>query len=184
MPGGTGDEMMMRSSEQGSVNVLLSDAHWAWPQAVAEIFHPQGINPLVAQSADEMVRLVRNNRIHLAILDSYMEELTGVQVLRMLRRSDPELPCILLAQEVSDRLLERALSLDAFSVLAKPVDLRLLAEQVDRLFVKHYKSDIFASGRTGRGGTGGRTGISTFFRLTIRKNERSYEKNEDQTSGE
>ena len=176
--------MVDQMAQPGSVNVMLSDAHWAWPQAVAEIFHPRGVNPLVAQSGEQMVRLVRSKTIHLAILDARMEDLTGVQVLRMLRHSDPNLPCILLAHEVSDRLLERALSLDVFSVLAKPVDLRVLAAQVDRLFVKHYKSDVFSRGRTVRTGTSGRGVISTVLRVIIKKNERSNEHNEDQTSGE
>lgn len=174
---------MRQTLQHGNVNVLLSDAHWAWPQAVAEIFHPHGINALVAHSADEMVQLVDNNTIHLAILDSYMEELTGMQVLRMLRRSDPRLPCILLAQEINDRLLAKALSLDAFSVLAKPVDLLLLAEQIDRLFLKYYKKNIFSRDPTGRSGAAGRNGISMGLRFTFRKNERSNENDEDQTSG-
>ncbi|GAH06814.1 unnamed protein product, partial [marine sediment metagenome] len=35
------------------------------------------------------------------------------------------------------------LRLDVFSVIGKPVDMNILLEQLNRLFVKKYNSDIF-----------------------------------------
>jgi hypothetical protein len=40
--------------------------------------------------------------------------------------------------------LERALQLDVFGVLDKPVDMHLLRQVLHRLFVKKYNSDLFA----------------------------------------
>ena len=143
--------MAQRLAKPQSVNVLITDARWAWPQAVAEIFQPRGINALLAHKGGEIVRLVSNNKIHLAILDSVLEDLTGMQALKVIRQHDPLVPCILLAQQPEKRLLADALALNAFSVLAKPVDLALLAEQIDRLFLKCYSSDMFSPPATGRG---------------------------------
>ena len=134
--------MAQRLSQPTSVNVLMTDANWAWPQAVAQIFQPRGVNTLVAGCAAEAVRLVTNNRIHLAILDQACDDLSGMQTLRIIRSHNKLVPCILLSQKIDRRLLSQALTLDAFSVLAKPVDLTLLAEQIDRLFLKYYASDL------------------------------------------
>jgi len=136
--------MALRLSQADHVNVLLSDADWAWPQAVRSIFQPRGINALLANSATEVVRLVANTKIHLAILDTSLDDLSGIETLKIVRQHDPLLPCILLAHQPGQRLLAQALALHAFSVLAKPVDLHLLAGQIDRLFLKYYASNMFS----------------------------------------
>ena len=154
-------KMAFRQTQPDSVTVLIDNANWAWPQAVAEIFQPRGINALVAQSPADTVRLVTTNKIHLAILDLQPQPLSttaaatdrtattdhaaGIQMLRSIRNHDRLLPCILLAGQVDTRLLAQALGLGAFSVMAKPVDLHLLAEQIDRLFVKYYNSNVFST---------------------------------------
>ena len=153
--------MAFRQTQPDSVTVLIDNANWAWPQAVTEIFRPRGINALVAQSPADTVRLVTNNKIHLAILDLQPQPTTapcsgqpvppdhtaGLQMLRSIRNHDRLLPCILLAGRVDPRLLAQALNLGAFSVMAKPVDLNLLTEQIDRLFVKYYNSNVFSTDR-------------------------------------
>jgi len=145
--------MTLKLSQPNNVNVLISNADWAWPQAVKLIFHPQGFNALVANSAEEVVRLATTNKIHLAILDTSADELSAVnrsisdlrqelstlQTLKIIRRHDRLMPCILLARHMDERILALALNLDVFSVLAKPVDLELLAGQVSRIFLKYYE---------------------------------------------
>lgn len=135
--------MANRLAQPDNVNILIGRTDWAWPQAVAQIFQPRGINALVADSAAEVVRIISNNKIHLALLDMSFGDLNGVQTLKMIRQHDRLLPCILLAQQIGNHLLADALALNAFCVLAKPVDLRLLADQVHRLFTKYYASNLF-----------------------------------------
>ena len=40
--------------------------------------------------------------------------------------------------------LEKALRLDVFSVIDKPVNMCILQEQLNRLFLKRYRSNIFS----------------------------------------
>ena len=138
--------MVSRLGQSETVNVLLTGAEWRWPQAVTQIFRPRGINSLLAVSEAETVRLVTNNVIHLAILDSSSdsESFSATRLLRTIRNHKPLLPCILLARQTDDRLLTEALALGAFSVLAKPVDLQLLGKQINTLFVKRYQSHVFS----------------------------------------
>ncbi len=142
--------MAHRTSDSQSINVLLSNANWAWPQAVEKIFQPRGINALVADSAADITKLIDIQKIHLAIIDNSMTDLTGTQALKIIRQLNPQLPCILLAQKPQKRLLAEALALNTFSVLEKPIDLALLAGQIDRLFLKHYQSNLFSSPQTKR----------------------------------
>ena len=66
-----------------------------------------------------------------------------MHTLKIIRKQDKLLPCLLLAQKIDNRLLSRALELKVFSVLAKPIDLAVLTGQIDRLFKKYYQSNIF-----------------------------------------
>ena len=182
--------MAQRLSQPQNINVLISDANWAWPEAVTKIFQPRGINALVADSTGDVLRLVTKNKIPLALLDVlFNNDLSGIEALKVIRHHDRLLPCILLAQQVDERLLAQALALDAFSVLAKPVDLAILAAQIDRLFRKYYASDIFAASdpsgaqKTKKRFLGVHSGkFTTVIKWTRRKHERSKDQDEDQTS--
>jgi len=174
--------MLPRFSQPDYVNVLISDAHWAWPQAVEEIFQPCGVNALVAQTPADAVRLVDSSKIHLALLDSGQADRAGIQTLRMIRKHDQLLPCILLTTQMDQHMLREALNLRVFSVVAKPVDIALLAEQIDRLFLKYYNSNLFS--RSGRAAVppepGAKTRITkTVIKWRIHKQERSNDTDEN-----
>jgi DNA-binding NtrC family response regulator len=135
--------MVCESLYPGEINVLVSEADWAWPMAVRSIFKPRGVNMLLARRADDVVDIVRQRRIHTAIVDIDSGSLSGLGVVRILKEHNPLLPCILLAETFEEKILKKALELDVFSVIAKPVDFELLRNQLDRLFVRRYQCDIF-----------------------------------------
>jgi len=124
------------------ITVLASDADWAWPVALRDLFRPRDVNLLVARGADEFVNIIESRRIHTAIVDTD-QETGGLATVKIIRTRYPMLPCILLASQVCDNLLSKALELEVFSVIAKPVDLGLLRRQLNRLFIKKYNCHIF-----------------------------------------
>ena len=130
--------MAQRLSQPDSINILIGHPDWAWPQAVTEIFRPRLINSLVADTLPDMVRLVSHHKMHLAILDTAPNFAHALQALKTIRQYDQLLPCILLAAQPAQKLLAQALALHVFSVLDKPVNMTILAEQIDRLFLKYY----------------------------------------------
>ncbi len=136
--------MVSNLSKLEEINVLASEANWAWPEALRYIFRPRGINLLMAESAVEFVDIIRSKRIHTTIIDMDSEQSNGLATIKIIRMDYPLLPCILLTSAAGESLLGKALRLDVFSVIDKPVDMRVLQEQLNRLFIKKYNSDIFA----------------------------------------
>lgn len=126
------------------INVLASSANWAWPLAVRNLFEPRGVNLLVAENADEFISIIEQRRIHTTIVDLDSEKSNGLTTVKIIRIDYPLLPCILLTTTVGETTLSKALRLDVFSVIEKPVDMNILREQLNRLFIKKYNSDIFA----------------------------------------
>jgi DNA-binding NtrC family response regulator len=126
------------------VNVLASAADWAWPDAVRNIFKPRGVNLLMAENAGEFVNIISATRIHTAIVDLDSERSHGLATVKIIRRDYPRVPCIVLTHRVDKEVLGRALQLEAFGVIAKPVNMDILQQLLHRVFLKRYNSDLFA----------------------------------------
>ncbi len=135
--------MVYDTSQLNEVNVLASEANWAWPEALKNIFQPRGINLLVAGNASDFLNIIRKKRIHTTIFDMDSDKADALAVIKIIRMRYPLLPCILLTSSACQALLCKALQLDIFSVIDKPVDMNILREQLDRLFIKKYHSNIF-----------------------------------------
>jgi len=125
------------------VNVVASEANWAWPAALRAIFQPREVNLMVAGSADEFLHIMGSRRIHTTIVDMDSEKANGLATVKVIRMKYPLQPCILLASAAGESILSKALELNVFSVIGKPVDMEILRQQLDRLFVKRYRSHIF-----------------------------------------
>lgn len=136
--------MVTNLSKLEEVNVLASEANWAWPEALRNLFRPRGVNLLVADNTGEFVNIIEQRRIHTTIVDMDSESSSGLTTIKIIRMDYPLLPCILLTSTAGESMLSKALRLDVFSVIEKPVDMNILREQLNRLFVKKYNSDIFS----------------------------------------
>lgn len=135
--------MVSNLSKFEEVNVLASEADWAWPEALRSIFRPRGVNLLVADNAAEFVEVIKNKRIHTTIVDIDSEKSDGLATIKIIRMNYPLLPCILLTSRAGQSLLDMALRLDVFSVIDKPVDMCILRQQLNRLFIKKYRCSVF-----------------------------------------
>jgi DNA-binding NtrC family response regulator len=136
--------MVSNLSQLEEINVLASQANWAWPEALRYIFRPRGINLLVAENAEDFINIIERKRIHTTIIDMESDRPDGLAIIRIIRMNYPLLPCILLTNTAGESLLEKALQLDVFSVIDKPVNMNILLEQLNRLFLKKYRSNIFS----------------------------------------
>ncbi len=126
------------------MNVLASAANWAWPEAVRNIFRPRGVNFLMADSAGDFVNIIATRRIHTTIVDVDADRPSGLATVKIIRMDYPLLPCIVLASKADQQMLRTALQLDVFGVVGKPVNMDVLRELLNRLFLKRYNSNLFA----------------------------------------
>jgi DNA-binding NtrC family response regulator len=136
--------MVSNLSQLEEINVLASEASWAWPEALRYIFKPRGVNLLVADGASQFVNILERKRIHTTIVDMDSVGSNGLATIKIIRMDYPLIPCILLSSMTEGTLLVDALRLDVFSVIDKPVDMGILQQQLNRLFIKKYRSNVFA----------------------------------------
>jgi DNA-binding NtrC family response regulator len=126
------------------VNVLASAANWAWPEAVRNIVKPRGVNLLMAEKTSDFVSIIASARIHTAIVDVDSEWPNGLATVKIIRLGYPRMPCILLIRRTDEDMLARALQLEVFGVVGKPVNMDILQELLHRLSLQRYNGSLFA----------------------------------------
>ena len=136
--------MVARWSQFDEVNVLASAADWAWPEAVRNIFKPRGVNLLVAEKTSDFLSIIASTRIHTAIVDVDPDRPIGLATVKVIRLDYPRVPCILLSSRADGDMLGKALQLEVFGVIGKPVNMDILQELLHRLFLQRYNGSLFA----------------------------------------
>ena len=139
--------MVQHASQSGRFKVLLANEQEGWHQTVRRLLEPQGVQTLSARSGREALELIESTPVHVAVLDTQMPQLGGMQVIRMmrdLRQDEPgrsEVPqAILLANDLTSHLLREALAMHVFSVLSKPVDFNVLLDALARVLRRYHES--------------------------------------------
>lgn len=120
-------------------SILVTDDDPAARETFREIFEPQGYNTLLAESGEEAIDIVNQGQdVHLALMDMHLPRLSGLETIHILRQIKGVIPMILVSAESDDNLLRKALSAQAFCVLAKPVSKNLVIYVVARALEKFY----------------------------------------------
>src|SRR3954468_14107516 len=114
---------MVQTQHNNRFTVLLANEQEGWHNTVRQLLEPQGVETIVARSGREALNLLESRPIHVAVLDTQMPQLGGMQVVKLMREMQNAPPAILLASQLTNHLLHEALGMHVFSVLSKPVDL-------------------------------------------------------------
>ena len=134
------DTQMIDTHFPTRLNVLLPYEQEGWHQTVTQLLGPQGIQTVAARNGREALRIMESGTVHVAVLDTDMPQLGGLQIIRRMNEFAQRPPSILLANHLTNHLLQEALGMHVFSVLSKPVDLNMLLDALARVMRRHYES--------------------------------------------
>jgi CheY-like chemotaxis protein len=115
--------------------ILIADDDRNLRACVAELLAdlPIRLEILEAESGLEALTLLRRYPLHLALLDMHMPGHTGLEVLEAIRNETLDVPCIFISGEASEAVRQQALIIGARAVLRKPLEPRLLRDEVRRV---------------------------------------------------
>jgi CheY-like chemotaxis protein len=119
-------------------NVLITDDDRGCREAIRDIVEPRGFRTLLASSGEEAVDIVREEPIHVALLDMHMPNMTGLETVQLMHQINSVLPCILITADANDDLMRQAFSVRAYSVLPKPVSKDMLLYTMLRALARAY----------------------------------------------
>ena len=93
-----------------------------------------------ACSGEEAIDIVRDCRVDIVLVDMHMHVLTGLETVRIVKRFQATVPCILITADATDELRRDAESAAAYSVLKKPVTRQELMQTVSDALHSAYES--------------------------------------------
>lgn len=110
--------------------LLLVDDEIGYVEVLAKRLTHRGFDVTTASSGAEGIRALRNWEFDLAVVDLKMEDMDGIEVLKVLKKMDPALQIIILTGHGSERAARDGLAHGAFDYLIKPIGLDQLIERI------------------------------------------------------
>ena len=112
------------------IRLLLVDDEVGYLEVLCKRLARRDFEVTSARSGPEAIRIVRDSDFDVAVVDLKMEEMDGIEVLRVLRQMLPDLQVIMLTGHGSERAARDGLALGAFDYLLKPIELETLLERI------------------------------------------------------
>jgi two-component system, OmpR family, response regulator CpxR len=110
--------------------VLLVDDEREFVQTLSERLLLREMGSAVAYDGESALSLIRDDEPEVMILDLKMPGIDGIEVLRRVKRTHPDVEVIILTGHGSETDRETCMKLGAFAYLQKPVDIDLLSTKL------------------------------------------------------
>jgi DNA-binding NtrC family response regulator len=108
--------------------VLLVDDEREFVQTLSERLQLREMGSVVAYDGKSALSLVNDDEPEVMIIDLKMPGIDGMEILKEVKQTRPEIEVIVLTGHGSEEDRERCMRLGAFAYLQKPVDIDLLSE--------------------------------------------------------
>lgn len=122
--------------------LLIEDSADMRDFLAGSVLRPAGYSVLTAASGAEGLTLVRDLHPDVLICDYQLPDITGLDLLRTLRREGFELPMILITAEGSEAVAVEAMRLGVSDYLIKPFDFDDLLDALERIVAQHWTRQI------------------------------------------
>jgi len=116
--------------------LLLVDDEEGYVTVLAKRLSKRNFLVKTALSGSEAIRILRNESFDLAVLDFKMEDMDGIEVLKVFKTMEPKMPVIILTGHGSETAAREGIEFGAFDYLVKPCDLSELVERIRQACAK------------------------------------------------
>lgn len=123
------------AGQLSSYSILIADDDHSMRSTLRDIFEPRGFRTFLASNGREAIELIDHHELDCLLLDMHMPDLTGLDILRIVRPRRQTLPAIMLTADNSGAVVDQATALKVFTVLFKPVTRELVTSTVQRALV-------------------------------------------------
>ena len=133
--------------ENRKMKVLLVDDEEAFAMALSERLHTRGVAAEAVFDGKKALEHIDKDEPDVMILDLKMPEMDGMEVLRRVKKSYPNIQTIILSGYGTDTNKAQAARLGALDFLVKPADITTLTEKIRTAFeVKKSQGLLYSYG--------------------------------------
>jgi len=102
--------------------ILIVDDEKNYPPILAAVMEEEGFEPLMANSGEEALAILKHSDIDLVLTDMKMPSMDGIELLENVKKKDPELPVIMMTAHGTVEKAVEAMQKGAYSYIMKPFD--------------------------------------------------------------
>ncbi len=112
------------------IRLLLVDDEVGYLEVLSKRLTRRSFEVTTASSGAEAIRALRARDFDVAVVDLKMEDMDGIEVLKVLKRMVPALHVIILTGHGSERAAREGIAQGAFDYLIKPIGLDPLIARI------------------------------------------------------
>jgi DNA-binding NtrC family response regulator len=119
-------------TENTSVQLLLVDDEQGFVNVLAKRIAKRHIEVHKAYSGLKAIQTLREERFDVAVLDLKMEDMDGIEVLKIFKKMAPDLQVIMLTGHGSEIAARESMECGAMDYLIKPCDFDILIDKIQQ----------------------------------------------------
>ena len=124
------DRVDTQGGSSEAVRVLLVDDEEAYVHILANRLSRRHIDVSKAFSGTEAIQILRGQDFDVVVLDLKMEDMDGIEVLKVMKKMVPQVQVIMLTGHGSEKAAKEGMDLGAFDYLTKPCELEELLSKI------------------------------------------------------
>ena len=113
-----------------SIKILLMDDEEGYVNVLAKRLGLRDMEVTKSFSGSEAIQALRGQDFDVAVLDLKMEDIDGIEVLKIFKKMVPEMPVIMLTGHGSEQAAREGMKYGAFDYLTKPCKLEQLVKKI------------------------------------------------------
>jgi len=123
------------------IKFLVVDDEKGVSDQLKDFFGKRGYNVFAATSGDEALRLVKKEKPNIIILDIVMVGMTGIEVLREIKKINPKIRVIMLTALEDDKTRSICKELGASAYITKPYNFEDVLKAARKLVNEVYDEE-------------------------------------------
>ena len=131
--GESGDGPAESESTKIPRSILIVDDDEQVRRSLQQVIELAGYNSFQAERGRDAIEILEEGEIDLLLLDLKLRVESGIEVLRILRRRQIEVPTIIISGYVSTGVTEQLMDLGVDKIMAKPFRIERVIEEIERI---------------------------------------------------
>jgi DNA-binding response OmpR family regulator len=129
------EDKVQRALDNGKRRILLVEDDEALLELLKNIFELERFDTLGAGSCEEALEILANSTVHLIISDILLPKMTGLDLLKIVKKQNPEIPVVLATGYSGDYTRKDSLEIGADGYFKKPFKNTELVRKVRSLLM-------------------------------------------------
>ncbi len=122
--------MDQNKNKSCTISVLLVDDEKGYLNVLSNRLLKRSIHATKAFSGTQAIQILRKHDFDVVVLDLKMEDMDGIEVLKIMKKMVPDLPVIILTGHGSQTAAQEGMAFGAFDYLSKPCELQELMDKI------------------------------------------------------